>query len=281
MVWPGFQKRKASQRIASMKGHKMLKGKVALVTGSTSGIGWGIARQLATQGCMIVLNGLGDLHLIEKLTSDIRSLKADVRYHAADMTKPDEIADLIQTTQRECGSLDILVNNAGIQYVSPIETFPIEKWEAILAINLSASFHTIRCAFALMKNQKWGRIINIGSAHSLVASPFKSAYVAAKHGLAGLTKVVALEGAEHGVTCNAVCPGYVKTDLVENQIADTAKATGKTADQVVRDIILAAQATKKFVTIEQIATLVTFLASEEASSITGACYAIDGGWTSH
>jgi 3-hydroxybutyrate dehydrogenase len=259
----------------------MLKGKVAIITGSTSGIGWGIAQRLAQAGCKIMLNGFGDDSLIEDLKQQIRALKSEADYNGADMTKPEEIADLVTTTQKKFGSVDILVNNAGIQFVSPIEDFPIDKWNQIIAINLSSSFHTIRAAFPLMKQQKWGRIINMGSAHSLIASPFKSAYVTAKHGLAGLTKTVALEGAEFGVTCNIICPGYVKTPLVENQIADTAKARNMTPEQVVRDVILAAQATKQFVTVEQIAGLAAYLASDEAASITGACLSIDGGWTSH
>jgi 3-hydroxybutyrate dehydrogenase len=259
----------------------MLKGKVAIITGSTSGIGLGIARRLAHDGCKIMLNGFGNEDVIGSLKEDLRKSKTEVDYHGADMTKPDEIKDMITTTQKKFGSVDILVNNAGIQYVSPIEEFPIDKWNAIIAINLSSSFHTIRAAFPIMKQQKWGRIINIGSAHSLVASPFKCAYVAAKHGLAGLAKVVALEGAELGITCNVICPGYVKTPLVDNQIADTAKARGMTPEQVVRDVILDAQATKQFVTVEQIASLASYLATDEAASITGACLSIDGGWTSH
>lgn len=258
----------------------MLKGKTAVITGSTSGIGLGIAQKFAAEGCNIMLNGFGDDKLIQTLKKEIHDLGADVEFHEADMTKPLEIQDLIITTVKRFGVVDILVNNAGIQHVSPIEEFPSEKWDAILALNLTASFHTIRAAFPIMKKQKWGRIINMGSAHALVASPFKSAYVASKHGMVGLSKVVALEGAEHGVTCNVICPGYVKTPLVENQIADTAKARNMTPEQVVRDVLLAAQATKQFVTIEQIAALAAFLASDLAASITGSCYSIDGGWTS-
>lgn len=259
----------------------MVQGKVAIITGSTSGIGLGIARRFAQDGCKIMLNGFASDDVVQSLKAEIRTLTTEVDYHGADMTKPDEIEDLVFTTQKKFGSVDILVNNAGIQYVSPIEDFPVDKWNAIIAINLSSSFHTIRAAFPIMKQQKWGRIINMGSAHSLIASPFKAAYVAAKHGLAGLAKVVALEGAEHGVTCNVICPGYVKTPLVDNQIADTAKARNMTPEQVVRDVILASQATKQFVTVEQIAALAAYLASDDAASITGTCLPIDGGWTSH
>jgi 3-hydroxybutyrate dehydrogenase len=259
----------------------MLQGKVAIITGSTSGIGWSIAQRLAQEGYKIMLNGFGNESMISSLKDQIRALKTDVDYHGADMSKPEEIEDLVLTTQKKFGSVDILVNNAGIQFVNPIETFPTDKWNAIIAINLTASFHTIRTAFPIMKQQKWGRIVNIGSAHSLIASPFKSAYVTAKHGLAGLTKVVALEGAEFGITCNVICPGYVKTQLVESQIADQAKARNMTPEQVVRDVILAAQATKQFVTVEQIADLAAYLASDSAASITGTCIPIDGGWTAH
>jgi len=259
-----------------------LKGKIAVVTGSTSGIGLGVARAFAAAGASVVLNGFGDPAAIEETRAAVaRELNVEVAYHAADMTKPDEIADMVATTERRFGALDILVNNAGIQYVAPIEDFPIEKWNAILALNLSAAFHTIRLAVPGMKRRKWGRIVNIASAHALVASPFKSAYVSAKHGLLGLTKTVALEVAEHGITANAICPGYVLTPLVEKQIPEQAKARGISEDAVVRDVLLAAQPTKAFVGVEEIAALAVFLASDAAHSLTGAALPVDGGWTAH
>jgi 3-hydroxybutyrate dehydrogenase len=260
----------------------MLKGKTALVTGSTSGIGLGIAEALAKGGAHVVLNGFGRADDIEALRA---KLAADhgvtVRYDAADMTRPGEIESMVKKAVAEFGAVDVLVNNAGIQHVAPIEEFPVEKWDAIIAINLVASFHTIRHALPAMKKRKWGRVINIASAHALVASPFKSAYVAAKHGVAGLTKTVALEVAETGITVNAICPGYVRTPLVEKQIPDTAKARGITEEQVVRDVLLAAQPTKQFVTVGQVASLAAYLASDAAASITGAILSVDGGWTAH
>jgi 3-hydroxybutyrate dehydrogenase len=258
----------------------MLNGKTALVTGSTSGIGLGIARALAAQGANIVLNGFGNAADIEKLRNEIaESAGTRVRYDDADLTKPDAIEAMMARAIGEFGAVDVLVNNAGIQHVAPIEEFPVEKWDAILALNLSASFHTIRLAVPPMKSKGWGRIINIASAHALVASPFKSAYVAAKHGVAGLTKTVALEVAQHGITMNAICPGYVWTPLVEKQIPDTANARGITEAQVISDVLLQAQPTKKFVQVDEVAALATFLASDAAASVTGSIITIDGGWT--
>lgn len=256
-----------------------LRGKTAVITGSTSGIGLGLANGLAGAGASIVLNGFGKADAIEAMRHDIEAHGVRCIHHGADMTRPDEIEDMIKTAAGTFGGVDILINNAGIQHVSPVEDFPIEKWNAIIAINLSAAFHTVRASVPLMKEKGWGRIINIASAHGLVASPFKSAYVAAKHGVLGLTKAVALETAENGITVNAICPGYVKTPLVENQIADTAKARGITEEEVVRDVLLKAQWTKQFVTVEQIAGLALFLCSDAAANITGAHQAIDGGWT--
>jgi 3-hydroxybutyrate dehydrogenase len=258
----------------------MLKGKSALVTGSTSGIGLAIARAMAAQGANVTINGFGDAAAIEKERSGIeKEFAVKAVYSPADMTKPAEIADMVKTAEKTFGSLDVLVNNAGIQFVSPIEDFPIDKWDQILAINLSAAFHAIRAAVPGMKSRKWGRIISTASAHSLVASPFKSAYVTAKHGLAGLTKTVALELATFGVTCNCISPGYVWTPLVEKQIPDTAKARGMTEEEVKRDVILAAQPTKEFITVDEIASLAVYLCSDAAKAITGANLSIDGGWT--
>ena len=260
----------------------MLKGKTALVTGSTSGIGLGIAEALAAQGANVVLNGLGDPAEVERLRARlVDTYRVTVRYDAADMSKPDAIDAMLESAITELGGVDVLVNNAGIQYVAPLEDFPVSKWDAILAINLSAAFHTTRLALPRMKKNGWGRVVNIASAHALVASPYKAAYVAAKHGIAGLTKTVALEVAEQGITVNAICPGYVWTPLVEKQIPDTAKARGLTEDQVKRDVLLAAQPTKKFVTVGEVAALTAFLASDAAASITGAILPVDGGWTAH
>jgi len=258
----------------------MLKGRTALVTGSTSGIGLGIAEALARGGANIVLNGFGDQAEIAALRARLAdSHRVTVKYDAADMSKADAIEAMMKAAIAEFGAVDVLVNNAGIQHVAPIDEFPVPKWDAILAINLSAAFHTTRLALPGMKRKGWGRIVNIASAHALVASPYKSAYVAAKHGIAGLTKTVALEVAEQGITANAVCPGYVLTPLVEKQIPDTAKARGLTEEQVKRDVLLAAQPTKKFVTVEEVAALTVFLASQDAASITGAILPIEGGWT--
>jgi 3-hydroxybutyrate dehydrogenase len=260
----------------------MLRGKTALITGSTSGIGQGIAEALAAQGCNIVLNGFGDPSEIEALRTKIaRAHDVNVLHDGADMSKGDAITAMMDKAIKQFGAIDILVNNAGIQHVAPIDEFPVEKWNAVIAIDLVASFYTVRRALPAMKERRWGRIINVASAHALVASPFKSAYVAAKHGVAGLTKTVALEVAEHGITVNAVCPGYVLTPLVEKQIPDTAKARGITQEQVVKDVLLAAQPTKQFVTVGQVAALCVFLASDDAASITGAILPIEGGWTAH
>lgn len=250
-----------------------------VVTGSTSGIGLGIARAFAAEGANLLINGFGPADEIETIRKELESHGGKVIYHAADMTKPAEIADMIATAISEFGGIDVLVNNAGIQYVAPIEEFPIEKWDQIIAINMSSAFHTMRAAIPNMKGKKSGRIINIASAHGLVASPFKSAYVTAKHGIMGLTKTAALELAEHGVTVNAICPGYVLTPLVEKQIPDTAKARGITEEQVKRDVLLASQATKEFVTVEQVAACAIYLASDAAKQITGTHISIDGGWT--
>jgi 3-hydroxybutyrate dehydrogenase len=260
----------------------MLKGKTALVTGSTSGIGLGIARRLAGEGANLVVNGLGNPAEVESLRSDLAARHGvAVLYDGADMSRPEPIAAMMRRAIAEFGAIDVLVNNAGIQHVAPVDDFPLEKWDAILAINLSAAFHTVRAALPAMKKKGWGRIVNIASAHALVASPFKAAYVAAKHGIAGFTKTVALEVAEAGITANAVCPGYVLTPLVEKQIPDTALARGISREAVVRDVLLAAQPTKKFVTVEEVAALTAFLCSQDAASITGAVLPIEGGWTAH
>ncbi len=252
----------------------------ALVTGSTSGIGLAIARALAKEGADVVLNGFGDKTAIEGERVKIeKEFGVKAFYNPADMSKRAEIESMIVDARNKMGSLDVLVNNAGIQFVSPIEEFPPEKWDAIIAINLSSAFHAIRAAVPGMKAQKWGRIINTASAHSLVASPFMSAYVSAKHGLAGLTKTVALELATFGVTANCISPGYVWTPLVENQIPDTMKARNLTREQVINDVMLVAQPTKQFVTVDQVASLAVYLCSDAAAQITGANLSIDGGWT--
>jgi 3-hydroxybutyrate dehydrogenase len=258
----------------------MLKGKSALVTGSTSGIGLAIARVFAENGANVTINGFGDKDAIEKERSGIeKDFGVKALYSGADMSKGAEIADMVHTAEKTFGTLDILVNNAGIQFVSPIEEFPVEKWDQIIAINLSAAFHAVRAAVPGMKSRKWGRIISTASAHSLVASPFKVAYVSAKHGIAGLTKTVALEVATFGITCNCISPGYVWTPLVEKQIPDTAKARGMTEEQVKHDVLLAAQPTKEFVGVDEVADLALYLCSDAAKSITGANLSIDGGWT--
>jgi 3-hydroxybutyrate dehydrogenase len=269
-------------RFEYLRGIEMQAGKTAIVTGSTSGIGLGIATALAGAGTNIMLNGFGAADEIDKIVSDLkRQHNVGVMYSSANIADADEIEDMIEQTRAEFGGVDILVNNAGIQYVAPIEEFPVEKWNAIIAINLSGAFHTCRLAVPDMKKKRWGRIINVASAHALVASPFKSAYVSAKHGLAGLTKTVALELAEHGVTANAICPGYVLTPLVKKQIPEQAKARGISEEAVMKDVLLAAQPTKEFVEVSQIAALAAFLCSDEAAQITGALLPIDGGWTAH
>jgi 3-hydroxybutyrate dehydrogenase len=252
----------------------------AVVTGSTSGIGLAIARAVAKEGADVMINGFGDAKAIDAERAGIeKEFGVKAFYNGADMSKGPEVEAMIADAAAKMGTVDILVNNAGIQFVSPIEDFPPEKWDAIIAINLSSAFHTIRAAAPGMKAQKWGRIINTASAHSLVASPFKSAYVSAKHGLAGLTKTVALELATFGVTCNCISPVYVWTPLVENQIPDTMKARQMTREQVINDVILAAQPTKQFVTVDQVASLAVYLCSDAAAQITGANLSIDGGWT--
>ena len=257
-----------------------LERQVAIVTGSTSGIGLAMAEALAGAGASVVLNGLGDPEAIERTRADLAARHGvEVRYHGADMTRPDEIADLVASTVSGLGRLDILVNNAGVQHVSPVEDFPIEKWDQIIAINLTSAFHAIRAAVPVMKARGRGRIVSIASAHALVASPFKSAYVASKHGVLGLTKAVALEVARSGITCNAICPGYVKTALVEAQITDQAKARGISEEAVMTDVILAAQPTKRFVTYEELGGLLLYLVSDAGASVNGASLPVDGGWT--
>jgi len=252
----------------------VLQGKVALVTGSTSGIGLAIAQALAAEGARLMINGFGDAAEIERECQSLGAL-----HDGADMSKPAEIERMMKRCADELGPVEILVNNAGIQHVSPVEDFPPEKWDAIIAINLSSAFHTTRLAVPAMKQRQWGRIINTASAHSLIASPNKSAYVAAKHAIAGFTKTVALETAKDGITANCISPGYVWTPLVEKQIPDTMKTRGLSREQVINDVLLAAQPTKRFVTPEEVAALALFLCREEAKSITGANISMDGGWT--
>jgi 3-hydroxybutyrate dehydrogenase len=260
----------------------MMQDKIVLITGSTSGIGLEIAKHFAKLKAKIIINGLEKEDIVQKVVIELKALGAsDILYHSANLANPTEIAQMFEAVDKKFGKLDVLVNNAGIQFVSPIESFPDDKWEAIIRINMISSFYTIKYAVPMMKKNGWGRIINMGSAHSLIASPFKSAYVAAKHGLLGMTKSIALELAEHNITVNAICPGYVKTPLVVNQIADTAKARNMTEEAVIRDVILASQATKKFVEIDEIANLVIFLCDDRAASITGVPLSIDGGWTAH
>jgi 3-hydroxybutyrate dehydrogenase len=266
----------------NINSQQTLAGKVSLVTGSTSGIGLGIARALAAAGSEIVLNGFGKPEEVADVQAKIvADFKVRVSFSPADMSKPAAIREMIEKTLQSSGRLDILVNNAGIQHVALLQDFPPEKWDAILAIDLSSAFHTTRLALPAMLRNKWGRIINIASAHGLVASPYKSAYVAAKHGIVGLTKVTALETAEQGITCNAICPGYVYTPLVEAQIDGQAKAHNIPPEQVIRDVLLAQQPNKRFATVEELGALAVFLASEAAASITGVALPVDGGWTAH
>jgi 3-hydroxybutyrate dehydrogenase len=265
---------------ASLATEKTLAGRVAIVTGSTSGIGLGIARALAAAGADLVINGLGELDQIETTRRELTdNHNVRVTYDGANLMDGEAAASLVINAIAGFGKVDILVNNAGIQHVSPIEDFPVDKWNAIIALNLSASFHTTRAAFGPMKAAGWGRIINLASVHGLIASPFKGAYVAAKHGVVGLTKTVALEGAQFGVTCNAVCPGYVWTPLVEAQIDDTAKARGISREDVINNVLLAAQPSKRFVTVEELGALTAFLCTDAAGSITGVAMPVDGGWT--
>lgn len=257
-----------------------LKGQAAVITGSTSGIGQALARALAMRGCNVVLNGLGDPAEIERERSELEtSCGVRVLYHGADMSRGEEVTDLVAFAKGEFGRLDILCNNAGIQHVEAVETFPTAKWEQIIAINLNSVFYGIRAAVPIMKAQGHGRIVNVASAHGLVASPFKSAYVAAKHGVIGLTKTVGLEVAEHGITCNAICPGYVMTPIVKNQIADQARTRGISPDRVIKEVMLAAQPTKRFVTVDELAGLFLYLVSDLGASCNGTAYSVDGGWT--
>jgi 3-hydroxybutyrate dehydrogenase len=260
----------------------MLQHKSAIVTGSTSGIGLGIARAFAAQGADVMLNGFGQPDEIEFTRAELeREHKVKVRYHGADMSQPAQIRALAASAQAEFGQVDIIVNNAGIQHVAPVEEFPDEKWDALLAINLSSAFHLIKAVVPQMKARRFGRIINIASAHGLTASPFKAAYVAAKHGMIGLSKTVAIELAEFGITANTICPGYVKTPLVDKQIADQAKAHGISPENVVRDVLLVHQARKEFVRVDELAALAVFLASDAAASMTASAIPMDGGWTQH
>jgi 3-hydroxybutyrate dehydrogenase len=257
-----------------------LKGKTALITGSTSGIGLGYAKALAAEGAQVMINGFGDQSAIDSHVAELSAISgAGAFYSPADMTKPDEIRAMVADCTEKLGAPDILINNAGIQHVAPVDEFPEDKWDAILAIILSSAFHTTKAALPGMKSKGWGRVINTGSMHSLVASPYKSAYNAAKHGLSGFTKTIALEVATQGITVNCICPGYVWTPLVEGQIPDTMKTRNLSREQVINDVLLANQPQKQFVQVEQLAALALFLCRDEASAITGANLSVDGGWT--
>lgn len=257
----------------------MLKGKSAIITGATSGIGLAIMKALAAEGCDVLFNGLGDDQEIEEIRCGVaEDFGVDARYHDADLRNPNEISGLIETAETAFGGLDILVNNAGIQYVSPVETFPIEKWDEILAVNLSAPFHTIRAALPGMKRRGWGRIINIASVNGLVASVYKAAYISAKHGVLGLTKTVALEVAEFNVTCNAVCPGLVRTPLMEVQIEKRAEEHGLSKEAAAREHVAEKHPSKKYVTVEEVAALTQFLCGDGAGSINGTALPVDGAW---
>jgi 3-hydroxybutyrate dehydrogenase len=259
---------------------RQLEGRTALVTGSTSGIGRAIAEAYAREGANVMLNGFGDAAEIEALRAGLEKQHGvKARFHGADMTQPAQIADMVATAERELGAVDILVNNAGVQHVAPVDEFPPDKWDWVIAINLTSVFHCTRAALPGMKKRNFGRIVNIASAHGLVASPNKSAYVAAKHGVVGFTKTVALEVAETALRCNAICPGFVLTPLVQKQIDDLARANGITPEKATRDMILAPQPTRQFVTVEQIAAMALYLAGEPAAQINGASFSIDGGWT--
>ncbi len=260
----------------------LLNRKTAIVTGSTSGIGLAIATSLAEAGANIVINGIESPEQVQPIIERLKSEhETGVIFDTADMRDPVQIETMVRNAQSQFGSVDIVVNNAGIQNVAPVDEFPVDKWDAIIAINMSSAFHTIRTALPAMKQKGWGRIINLASAHGLVASPYKSAYVTSKHGVVGLTKTVALEVAEQGITCNAICPGYVRTPLVERQIPATAEARGISEDEVIRDVMLASQPTKRFVEASDLGALAVFLCTEAASSITGAAMPVDGGWTAH
>ena len=272
----------SNPKLEGLAARRPLEGRTAIVTGSTSGIGLGIARALAENGAAVMLNGFGDPAEIERQRGALADENdVDVAYDSADMTSGEAIRIMVERAVDRFGQVDIVVNNAGIQHVAPIAEFPLAKWDAILAINLSAAFHLVRATFEPMKSRGWGRVINVASAHGLIASPFKSAYVAAKHGMVGLTKVVALEGAEHGITANAICPGYVWTPLVEQQIEGQAKSHGIARDAVIRDVFLKNQPTQRFATVEEMGALAVFLCSDAAASITGTALPVDGGWTAH
>lgn len=255
--------------------------KVVLVTGSTSGIGLGIAKRFAKEGYHLVLNGLDSPEVSDAIKEVDALGKGEVLFSDADMSNPDQIENMIHMIENKFGRIDITVNNAGIQHVAPIEEFPVNYWDKIIAINLSSTFHISRLVVPMMRKNGWGRIVNIASAHALIASPYKSAYVAAKHGIAGLTKTVALEVARDHITCNAICPGYVLTPLVDGQIDDTAKARNISRDEVINDVMLGEQPTKEFVKIEEVAELAHYLCSDSSASITGSCLSIDGGWLAH